>query len=44
MVSRPVYVGGLDFGLKWNMRWMHDTLKYCVLDPRPLSALFFTHE
>jgi 1,4-alpha-glucan branching enzyme len=28
MVSRPVYVGGLGFGLKWDMGWMHDTLRY----------------
>ncbi|MDO8617076.1 MAG: 1,4-alpha-glucan branching protein GlgB [Dehalococcoidia bacterium] len=28
MVSRPVYAGGLGFGLKWDMGWMHDTLQY----------------
>jgi 1,4-alpha-glucan branching enzyme len=28
MVSRPVYIGGLGFGLKWDMGWMHDTLSY----------------
>jgi 1,4-alpha-glucan branching enzyme len=28
MVSRPTYVGGLGFGLKWDMGWMHDTLEY----------------
>jgi len=33
MVSRPVYVGGLGFGMKWDMGWMHDTLKYMRLDP-----------
>lgn len=33
MVSRPNYVGGLGFGLKWDMGWMHDTLKYMSLDP-----------
>jgi 1,4-alpha-glucan branching enzyme len=33
MVSRPVYVGGLGFGLKWDMGWMHDTLSYFAYDP-----------
>jgi 1,4-alpha-glucan branching enzyme len=33
MVSRPLYVGGLGFGLKWDMGWMHDTLQYMSLDP-----------
>jgi 1,4-alpha-glucan branching enzyme len=33
MVSRPTYVGGLGFGLKWNMGWMHDTLTYFSKDP-----------
>jgi 1,4-alpha-glucan branching enzyme len=33
MVSRPVYLGGLGFGLKWNMGWMHDTLEYFSKDP-----------
>ena len=33
MVSRPVYLGGLGFGLKWNMGWMHDTLEYMAKDP-----------
>jgi len=28
MVSRPTYIGGLGFGLKWDMGWMHDTLQY----------------
>lgn len=32
-VSRPVYTGGLGFGFKWNMGWMHDTLEYMSLDP-----------
>ena len=32
MVSRPVYVGGLGFGMKWDMGWMHDTLRYFALD------------
>jgi 1,4-alpha-glucan branching enzyme len=33
MVSRPTYVGGLGFGMKWDMGWMHDTLKYMSRDP-----------
>jgi 1,4-alpha-glucan branching enzyme len=32
MVSRPTYLGGLGFGLKWDMGWMHDTLSYFALD------------
>ena len=32
-VSRPTYVGGLGFDLKWNMGWMNDTLRYMALDP-----------
>lgn len=33
MVSRPTYVGGLGFGYKWDMGWMHDTLAYFSNDP-----------
>ena len=33
MVSRPLYLGGLGFGYKWDMGWMHDTLLYMERDP-----------
>jgi 1,4-alpha-glucan branching enzyme len=33
MVSRPTYAGGLGFGMKWDMGWMHDTLVYISRDP-----------
>jgi alpha-1,4-glucan:alpha-1,4-glucan 6-glycosyltransferase/4-alpha-glucanotransferase len=33
MVSRPTYLGGLGFGTKWDMGWMHDTLEYFTKDP-----------
>jgi 1,4-alpha-glucan branching enzyme len=33
MVSRPTYVGGLGFGLKWDVGWAHDTLAYMELEP-----------
>jgi 1,4-alpha-glucan branching enzyme len=33
MVSRPTYIGGLGFGMKWDMGWMHDTLEYMSRDP-----------
>jgi 1,4-alpha-glucan branching enzyme len=32
-VSHPVHAGGLGFGMKWNMGWMHDTLEYFAQDP-----------
>ncbi len=32
-VSRPTYLGGLGFGFKWNLGWMHDTLRYFETDP-----------
>jgi len=32
-VSRPTYLGGLGFGMKWNMGWMHDSLNYFKRDP-----------
>ena len=33
LVSKPTYLGGLGFGFKWDMGWMHDTLQYMSLDP-----------
>ncbi len=41
-VSRPTYVGGLGFGFKWNMGWMHDTLGYFEHDP--IHRRFHHHE
>ena len=41
MVSRPTFEGGLGFGFKWNMGWMHDTLSYMQEDPINRS---FHHE
>ena len=41
-VSRPTYVGGLGFGFKWNMGWMHDTLGY--FEREPIHRRFHHHE
>ncbi len=41
-VSRPTYLGGLGFGFKWNMGWMHDTLGYFQQDP--IYRRFHHHE
>jgi 1,4-alpha-glucan branching enzyme len=41
-VSRPTYVGGLGFGFKWNMGWMHDTLGY--FQHEPIHRRYHHHE
>ncbi len=41
-VSRPAHLGGLGFGFKWNMGWMHDTLSYIARDP--IYRRFHHHE
>ena len=41
-VSRPTYLGGLGFGFKWNMGWMHDTLSYFTHEP--VHRRFHHHE
>ena len=41
-VSRPVYLGGLGFGFKWNMGWMHDTLSY--FSKEPIHRRFHHHQ
>ena len=38
MVSRPTYLGGLGFGLKWDMGWMHDTLEYMATGSRSTAS------
>jgi 1,4-alpha-glucan branching enzyme len=42
MVSRPTFLGGLGFGFKWDMGWMHDTLQYMSNDP--IHRSFHHHE
>jgi 1,4-alpha-glucan branching enzyme len=41
-VSRPTYLGGLGFGFKWNMGWMHDTLAY--FEHEPIHRRWHHHE
>src|SRR5262249_40248684 len=41
-VTRPAHLGGIGFGLKWNMGWMHDTLQYMARDP--VHRRFHHHE
>ena len=41
-VSRPTHLGGLGFGFKWNMGWMHDTLEY--FSKEPIHRRFHHHE
>jgi 1,4-alpha-glucan branching enzyme len=41
-VSRPTYLGGLGFGFKWNMGWMHDTLRY--FQEAPIYRRYHHHE
>jgi 1,4-alpha-glucan branching enzyme len=41
-VSRPTYLGGLGFGFKWNMGWMHDTLSY--FEKEPVHRQYHHHE
>ena len=41
-VTRPTHLGGLGFGMKWNMGWMHDTLAYTAHDP--VHRSFHHHE
>ena len=42
MASRPSYVGGLGFGLKWDMGWMHDTLEY--ISKNPIHRRYHQHD